>query len=80
MNMAKRIYEKIITTEPVIYLDIFKGVVLLGAAAGFFTIDDAKYQAILVALGVLIPTLLTWLTRSSVFSQKTVEEIKTTGV
>lgn len=74
--MVKRIYEKIISTEPVVYLDIFKGIVLLGAATGFFVLDDAKYQAIVVALGVLIPTLLTWLTRSHVYSEKTVEGIK----
>jgi hypothetical protein len=72
--MIKRIYQKIITTEPVIYLDIFKGIVLLGGATGFFVIDDARYQAISAALGLLLPTLLTWLTRSSVISQQSYQK------
>ena len=58
------------------YLDIFKGVVLLGGATGFFIIPDAKYQAISAALGLLLPTLATWLTRSSVISQKTYEKVE----
>jgi len=74
--MVKRIYEKIITTEPVVYLDLFKAIVLLGGATGFFIINDAKYQAISAALGLLLPTLLTWLTRDSVYSQQTVGGIK----
>lgn len=74
--MVKRIYEKIIHTEPVVYLDLFKAIVLLGGATGFFVIDDSRYQAISVALGLLLPTLLTWLTRSSVYSQQTVGLIK----
>lgn len=72
--MLKRIYEKIITTEPVVYLDLFKGIVLVGAATGFFVLDDARYQAISAAFGILLPTLLTWLTRSSVVSQKTYDK------
>lgn len=75
-QMVKRIWNKLITTEPVIYLDLFKGIVLLGGATGFFIIDDTKYQAISAALGIFLPTLLTWLTRSSVYSQRTVNQIE----
>jgi hypothetical protein len=76
MNMVKKLYRKIITTEPVVYLDLFKGIVLLGGATGFFVLDDAKYQAIAAALGLLLPTFLTWLTRDSVYSEQTVRKIE----
>lgn len=74
MNVVTKIYRKIITTEPVVYLDLFKGIVLLGGATGFFLIPDDKYQAISAALGLLLPTLLTWFTRSSVISQATYDK------
>ena len=75
MNLVKRIYRKVITTEPVVFLDIFKGIVLLGGTTGFFVLEDAKYQAISVALGILLTSILSWLNRNSVYSQQTVSEM-----
>lgn len=76
MNSLKKLYRKIITTEPVVFLDIFKGIVLLGGATGFFVLEDAKYQAISAALGITLSTLLSWLNRSEVYSEKTVRKIE----
>jgi hypothetical protein len=73
--MLRKMWYNLITTEPVVYLDIFKGIFLLGGATGFFVLSDAKYQSISVALGVILPALLTWLTRDSVVSEKTFTEI-----
>lgn len=60
-----------ITTEPVIYLDLFKAAVVFGTAIGLFTIDDARLATITTALGVLLTAGLTFLNRNSVYSQQT---------
>lgn len=76
MNVVKRIYQRMITTEPVVYLDLFKAIVVFGTALGLFTIDDAKLATITTALGVLLTAGLTALNRNAVFSQQSVNGIK----
>ena len=78
MKALKKLYRKVITTEPVVFLDIFKAIVILGTSIGFFTIDDAKFQTISIALGIALTAILTWLNRDVVYSEKTVENIKRT--
>jgi hypothetical protein len=78
MNPLKKLWRKLITTEPVVYLDIFKGAILIGGATGFFVVDDNRAQALYIAIPAVLTPLLTWLTRSSVVSQVSFDNVTET--
>ena len=61
-------------TEPVVFLDIFKAIVLIGGTTGWFIINDNTIKGITLILTLIIFPMLTWWNRGEVYSQKTHNE------
>jgi hypothetical protein len=76
MRIIKNIYRKIINTEPVVFLDLFKAIAVFGAATGLFVIKDDTVQAVVTSGGIVLTIFLSWLNRSNSTSNQTVMQMQ----
>lgn len=69
-------FNRLLKTNPVIFLDLLKAALALGVAVGIFNISDTAQKSILGSVGTIIFILLSLFNRNQVYSQKTVEDIE----
>ncbi len=67
--------QKILKTNPVIFLDIFKAIVVFTTATGILTVDDATQQTLFGVAGGSITLLLSLFNRDKVYSEATHERV-----
>ncbi len=67
--------QKILKTNPIVFLDIFKAIVVFTTATGILTVDDATQQTLFGVAGGSITLLLSLFNRDKVYSMATHERI-----